>query len=80
MQREDAAARAARTTHGGYGAESQAALRRNDALIAETRALLALLCQGHRPTNPPATNRLSQPDAGTPAQQPTRREARPHTT
>jgi hypothetical protein len=33
--------RAARTKHGFYGAESQAALRRTDALIAETRALLA---------------------------------------
>jgi hypothetical protein len=33
--------RAARTKHGFYGAESQAALRRTDAFIAETRALLA---------------------------------------
>jgi hypothetical protein len=35
--------RAARTTHGGYSAESQAVLRRSAAFIAETRALLALL-------------------------------------
>jgi hypothetical protein len=35
--------RAARTKHGFYGAESQAALRRTDAFIAETRALLARL-------------------------------------
>ncbi len=44
-----ASLRAARTTHGGYGAESQAALRRTGAFIAETRALLASLRQGILP-------------------------------
>jgi hypothetical protein len=37
---------AAHTTHGFYGAESQAARRRTDAFIAETRALLATLGKG----------------------------------
>jgi hypothetical protein len=40
--------RAARTTHGFYGAESQAALRRTDDFIAETRALVALARAGAR--------------------------------
>ena len=35
--------RATHTKHGFYGAESQAALRRTDAFIVETRALLARL-------------------------------------
>jgi hypothetical protein len=48
--------RAARTKHGGYGAQSQAALRRTDAIIADTRALLALLRQSG-PTADPATLR-----------------------
>jgi hypothetical protein len=38
--------RAARTKHGFYGAECQAALRRANAFIAETRALLAALGSG----------------------------------
>jgi hypothetical protein len=41
--------RAANTTHGFYGAESQAARRRTDAFIAETRALLAALGKGGVP-------------------------------
>ena len=40
--------RAARTTHGFYGAESQAARRRTDDFIAETRALVALARAGAR--------------------------------
>jgi len=40
--------RAARTTHGFYGAENQAALRRTDDFIAETYALLALARAGAR--------------------------------
>jgi hypothetical protein len=43
--------RAARTTHGGYSAETQAALRRANDLIAETRTLLAQLnASTFRPT------------------------------
>jgi hypothetical protein len=38
-----ARARAARTTHGGYSAETQAAMRRTAAFMAEMRALLAAL-------------------------------------
>ncbi len=40
--------RAAHTTHGGYGAESLAGLRRANAFIAETRALLATLREERR--------------------------------
>ena len=42
---------AANTTHGFHTAESQAARRRTDAFIAETRALLASL---HPTATPPA--------------------------
>ena len=44
--------RAARTRHGGYSAESQAALRREDTFIAETLALLALVSGGASPSDP----------------------------
>ena len=44
---------AGRTRHGFYGAESQAALRRTDELIAETRALLALV-RGAKPSTGPS--------------------------
>jgi len=40
--------RAARTTHGGYTAETRAAQRRATAFIARTRALLASLRQNAR--------------------------------
>ena len=46
--------RAARTKHGFYGAESKAALRRTDAFIAETRALLARHSIGAREADPAA--------------------------
>jgi hypothetical protein len=50
--------RAVRTRRGGDSAEDQAALRRADALIAETRALLARLqAEGFRP-DPAAPPRL----------------------
>jgi hypothetical protein len=41
--------RAANTTHGFYTAESQAARRRTDTLIIETRALLTSLQRGDVP-------------------------------
>ncbi len=37
---------AARTTHGGYGAEAKAVLRRQDVVLAQLRAGLALLRKG----------------------------------
>lgn len=40
--------RAAHTTHGGYGAETQAVLRHSAVFVAETRALLAELRPGIR--------------------------------
>jgi hypothetical protein len=49
---------AARTKHGFYGAASQAALRRTDEFIAETRALLALLQAGAHPMDPIAPRYL----------------------
>jgi hypothetical protein len=45
---------AANTTHGFYTAESQAARRRTDVFIAETRALLASLRQTAAPAQAPA--------------------------
>jgi len=53
--------RAARTTHGGYSAESQAAMRRCAAFMAETRALLAAVRReaGGRTHAEPAVGRLS---------------------
>lgn len=48
--------RAARTKHGGYSAETRAALRRTDEFIADTRALLAQIKAGTffpTPASPP---------------------------
>jgi len=72
--------RAARTTHGGYGAESQAALRRTAAFIAETHALLACLRRGGLPAGPDAPRGAGKPDADATGRRPAKQEARPHTT
>jgi hypothetical protein len=58
--------RAANTKHGGYSAESQAALRRTSAFIAETRALLALHRAGAHKLDANAPQRLHVVDAVAP--------------
>jgi len=55
--------RAAHTKHGFYSAESQAALLRADAFIAETRVLLALHRAGAHSVDPIAPHRLRLADA-----------------
>ncbi len=59
--------RAANTRHGFYTAETQTALRRTDAFIAETRALLASLHRGVLPLEAVAPGPARLPDpAATP--------------
>jgi hypothetical protein len=69
---------AANTTHGFYTAESQAARRRTDVFIAETRARLASLHQSATPAHAPASRRSSPPQAA-PTQQDAPRAPSPHT-
>jgi hypothetical protein len=69
---------AANTTHGFYTAEGQAARRRTDAFIAETRALLASLHQAATPAQTPASRRSSPPQAA-PTQQDAPCTPPPHT-
>jgi hypothetical protein len=61
--------RVARTKHGGYSAESQAALRRTNAFIAETRAMLVLHRAGAHPVDVIAPGRLRLLDGGVPERQ-----------
>jgi hypothetical protein len=68
--------RAARTKHGFYSAESQAARRRAAAVIAETRALLALHRAGAHPVDPIAPHRLRLVDAAAPSRQKARRSGK----
>jgi hypothetical protein len=56
--------RAARTRHGGYSAENVEALRRANAFIAETRALLALHRAGAHPVEVIAPGRRRLVDLG----------------
>lgn len=72
--------RAARTRHGFYGAESQAALRREDEFIAETRALLALVRAGAQPADPVGAPAVRLAGAAAPRLQKVRRSGRTHTT
>jgi hypothetical protein len=69
---------AANTTHGFYTPESQAARRRTDTFIAETRALLASLQQTATPAQTPASRRSSLPQAA-PTQQDAPCTPPPHT-
>ena len=54
---------AANTTHGFYTAEGQAARRRTDTFIAETRALLASLHPSATPAEAPAPRPARLPKA-----------------